>query len=139
MTDPAEPMARTMNLRDEILKYTNNPKNQPVSMQEIAQYAQSLHEREMVGMRSELADADRRVHDLGNTISEMQCEIDRRYGIGGELIAARRERDALRAALRLAIRQNSHDMVMTADEIRICESSLAQSTAGIETEPRRSP
>lgn len=128
-----------MNFRDEILKYANNPSNQPVSMQEIAQYAQSLHEREMVGMRSELADADRRVHDLGNTISEMQCEIDRRYGIGGELIAARRERDALRAALRLAIRQNSHDMVMTADEIRICESSLAQSTAGIETEPRRSP
>ena len=31
----------------------------------------------------------------------------------------------LEEALRNAIRQNSHDMVMTGEEIRLCESALA--------------
>lgn len=38
-----------MNLRDELLAYSNDPKNQPVSIQEIAQYAQKLHAREYSG------------------------------------------------------------------------------------------
>lgn len=45
-----------MSLRDEILKYANNPANQPVSIQEIAQYAQSLHARAVGGMYVLLAD-----------------------------------------------------------------------------------
>lgn len=34
----------------------------------------------------------------------------------------------LTAALQMAVRQNSHDMVMTGDEIRVCEGALALST-----------
>lgn len=30
----------------------------------------------------------------------------------------------MREALRLAVRQNSHDMLMTGDEIRLCEAAL---------------
>lgn len=36
-----------MNLRDEILQYANDEKNQPVSIQEIAQYARTLHLRDV--------------------------------------------------------------------------------------------
>lgn len=35
-----------------------------------------------------------------------------------------RQRAELVGALKLAIRQNSHDMVMTGDEIRRCENAL---------------
>lgn len=37
--------------------------------------------------------------------------------------------DALRTALALAIRQNSHDMLMTGEEIRQCEAALAAQQA----------
>lgn len=31
-------------------------------------------------------------------------------------------------ALKLAVLQNSHDMLMTGDELRICESAIAEAT-----------
>jgi hypothetical protein len=45
-----------MNLRDEILQYANDEKNQPVSIQEIAQYARTLHLRDIGPMVQLLAD-----------------------------------------------------------------------------------
>ena len=41
------------------------------------------------------------------------------------------ENRALREALQLAVRQNSHDMQMTGEEIRLCEAALS-STGGAE-------
>lgn len=40
--------------------------------------------------------------------------------------------EALQQALRLAIRQNSHDMLMTGEEIRQCEAALAATSAPAE-------
>lgn len=36
------------------------------------------------------------------------------------------QRDELLAALRLAVRQNSHDMLMTGEELRQCEAAIAK-------------
>jgi len=38
------------------------------------------------------------------------------------------QRDELLAALQLAVKQNSHDMLMTGEELRICESAIAKAT-----------
>lgn len=35
---------------------------------------------------------------------------------------------ALLAALRIAVRQNSHDMLMTGEELRACEAAIAKAT-----------
>ena len=35
--------------------------------------------------------------------------------------------EKMEAALRIAVRQNSHDMLMTGDELRQCESALEES------------
>jgi hypothetical protein len=43
-----------------------------------------------------------------------------------ELRAARAAMAGLIKALQIAVRQNSHDMLMTGDELRICESALAK-------------
>jgi hypothetical protein len=43
------------------------------------------------------------------------------------LIAAAPE---LFEALQLAVRQNSHDMLMTGEELRKCEAAIAQATGG---------
>ena len=32
--------------------------------------------------------------------------------------------EKMEAALRIAVRQNSHDMLMTGDELRLCEAAL---------------
>lgn len=40
----------------------------------------------------------------------------------------RAENAELRKALSLAIRQNTHDMLMTADEIRLCENAIKGQT-----------
>ncbi len=57
------------------------------------------------------------------------CAIARH--IEAETIETAAERDRLRArnvalvmALELAVRQNSHDMLMTGDELRLCQSAL---------------
>lgn len=34
----------------------------------------------------------------------------------------------LLAALQLAVRQNSHDMLMTGEELRVCEAAIAKAT-----------
>ena len=39
-------------------------------------------------------------------------------------LAAAEERDRLRAALLVAVRQNEHDMLMTGDELRACRAAL---------------
>ena len=41
------------------------------------------------------------------------------------LIAAAPE---LLKALKIAVRQNSHDMMMTGEELRVCESAIAKAT-----------
>jgi len=38
------------------------------------------------------------------------------------------QRDELLAALRVAVRQNSHDMLMTGEELRACEAAIAKAT-----------
>jgi hypothetical protein len=43
-----------------------------------------------------------------------------------ELILLRQTNQALVEALELAVRQNSHDMLMTGDELRTCEAALAK-------------
>ena len=40
------------------------------------------------------------------------------------LSAVEAERDALRAALEIAVRQNEHDMVMTGEELRQCRAAI---------------
>lgn len=40
--------------------------------------------------------------------------------------ALRDQRDELLSALRLAVRQNSHDMLMTGEELRQCEAAIAK-------------
>jgi hypothetical protein len=48
--------------------------------------------------------------------------------IGGsiyeEMQRLRDQRDELLAALKLAVRQNDHDMLMTQDELRICRAAI---------------
>lgn len=61
--------------------------------------------------------------DNGATIIKTACEL-------GAMTA---QRDELLAALRLAVRQNSHDMLMTGEELRQCEAAIAKhqpTTAG---------
>jgi hypothetical protein len=36
----------------------------------------------------------------------------------------------LLAALRIAVRQNSHDMLMTGEELRLCEAALLRASGG---------
>jgi hypothetical protein len=43
-----------------------------------------------------------------------------------EIARITKQRDELVASLSLAVRQNSHDMMMTGDELRICEETLAK-------------
>ena len=35
--------------------------------------------------------------------------------------------ERVESALRIAVRQNSHDMLMTSDELRLCETALEES------------
>ena len=35
--------------------------------------------------------------------------------------------EKMEAALRIAVRQNSHDMLMTGSELRLCEAALEES------------
>lgn len=53
------------------------------------------------GIRPEPAIA----REVATTLAE---EVRRRYGVGGELIAARRERDELAAAIRQTLDENGH-------------------------------
>ena len=46
--------------------------------------------------------------------------------IGQLGMALRDQRDELLSALRLAVRQNSHDMLMTGEELRQCEAAIAK-------------
>lgn len=40
------------------------------------------------------------------------------------------ERDALLAALKIAVRQNEHDMLMTGEELRQCRAAIAKAEGG---------
>ena len=40
----------------------------------------------------------------------------------------RAQRDALLEALTMAVRQNQHDMLLTSEELRACESAIAKAT-----------
>ena len=50
------------------------------------------------------------------------------YFAKDELNRLRAKIEAMEAALRIAVRQNSHDMLMTGDELRLCEAALEKST-----------
>lgn len=47
------------------------------------------------------------------------------FNPGDDLCKARAAVAELIAALRIAVRQNSHDMLMTGEELRLCELALA--------------
>lgn len=42
-------------------------------------------------------------------------------------IAMKERMEKMEAALRIAVRQNSHDMLMTSDELRQCEAAMENS------------
>lgn len=68
------------------------------------------------------------------TLRQQIAELERRlvaFHAPGESIATDAELSAIlkqlrrmEQALALAVRQNSHDMLMTGDEIRLCEAAL---------------
>lgn len=63
---------------------------------------------------------------------EQAAQLGIRDVTTGNLFSARLklqvQRDELLAALQLAVKQNSHDMLMTGEELRICESAIAKAT-----------
>lgn len=59
--------------------------------------------------------------DQGSAPQDLSDEANAR------LIAAAPE---LLAALQIAVRQNSHDMQMTGEELRICAAAIAKATGG---------
>lgn len=52
------------------------------------------------------------------TVAEYYTHIDQ---VNAELLEA----------LELAVRQNSHDMIMTGDELRKCEAAIAKARGGV--------
>lgn len=46
------------------------------------------------------------------------------------LAAIEAERDALLGALKIAVRQNEHDMLMTGEELRQCRAAIAKAKGG---------
>jgi hypothetical protein len=52
----------------------------------------------------------------GITLDHFAAELRRLHTLNQELVEA----------LELAVRQNSHDMVMTGEELRTCEAALAK-------------
>jgi hypothetical protein len=67
------------------------------------------------------------VDRLNAALDEARAEASVAY-LAFEQVTA--ERDKLRAALQLAVRQNEHDMVLTGEELRACRAALAK--AGVE-------
>ena len=47
--------------------------------------------------------------------------------VGNEWAAKSERMENMKSALRIAVRQNSHDMLMTGDELRRCEAALEKS------------
>ncbi len=62
----------------------------------------------------------------GFSIARVEALNDQREANAAVLAAA----PELLAALRLAVRQNSHDMLMTGEELRQCEAAIAKATGG---------
>ena len=52
------------------------------------------------------------------------CEIGEAIDAAVEMIE---RMEKMEAALRIAVQQNSHDMLMTGDELRQCEAALEES------------
>ena len=50
---------------------------------------------------------------------------DGQWDAADEIELLRKQRDELLAALKLAVKQNSHDMLMTGEESRQCEKAIA--------------
>ena len=77
-------------------------------------------ERRLSAIKAQCAEWERVFGHLGDTPDE--C--------GNAIIAKRDELEerctVLADALRLAVRQNSHDMLMTAEELRSCEAILEE-------------
>lgn len=72
-----------------------------------------------VGSRDQRDEAYYRIASVSNVSDSPANEANAR------LIAAAPE---LLEALRIAVRQNSHDMLMTGEELRACEAAIAQAT-----------
>jgi hypothetical protein len=66
--------------------------------------------------------------DVGDDItwcqhSVMACEVE--YVRADKIATLERENAELAAALQMAVKQSQHDMIMTGDELRVCETALA--------------
>ena len=55
---------------------------------------------------------------VGKLLNQCASELRRLHEVNQELLEA----------LELAVRQNSHDMLMTGEELRQCESAIAKAT-----------
>lgn len=73
-----------MSIRDEILQYINNPKNQPVSMNEVAELAQRLHARDVGHMCVLIADIREAAGDAEGRL--MQPDLVERISSQRELL-----------------------------------------------------
>ena len=64
--------------------------------------------------------------DINHATEESQEADEAQMAANAALIASAPD---LLAALALAVRQNSHDMLMTGEELRQCEAAIAKATA----------
>ncbi len=62
----------------------------------------------------------------GIPTEQLESDFAQGYEPWGEVQHLSKQRDHLLAALRLAVLQNSHDMLLTGEEIRFCESTIAK-------------
>lgn len=64
--------------------------------------------------------------DIGKAI-DAAVEMIERLEAAEKNIAMKERMEKMEAALRIAVRQNSHDMLMTGPELRQCEAALEES------------
>lgn len=70
----------------------------------------------------------RRIVACINALEGVSTEHLEKYGIpdfAEKISVLQKQRDQLREALELALRQNSNDMLLTGEELRLCEAALA--------------
>lgn len=70
-----------------------------------------------------------RIGELGRENASLREQIAWYEVSAQNLATVREQRDELLAALQMAVRQNSHDMLMTGEELRACEATIAKAGA----------
>jgi hypothetical protein len=99
----------------------------PDDREEIEAYARALVQQSV-----EQGSALQRLTDAGQTekaFSELETMRAVAKSHHDELVAAQRRNAELLEALKMAIRQNVFDMVMTGDEMRACNNVIARAEA----------